>query len=317
MKRLTALILLVVYVSMISASLIAESAEQDAVNEQAKERLLQSELGSLIFKLYSYSDVKPQEVLNSLDELEEQVSTSNNPHVIGFYHLTKVNAYYSTEATELFNEAVIEVSRLSSNTQYNWLIPYKLYWQAIQHRDNQHFDEAIEMLSLTKEAAKKSRDQGLEIRSLNARGNIRTEQGNYIGGIEDYIEVLKIYDHIEPDRRLGQILTNLSTLYIHTKDLTKALEINLQAIDIIEKHSQNKDRDLATLYINQSYIHGELKDTENEVAALEKAIVYGNNTDSTYLQTNIMIHLSNIHLNTGNIKQAIDTATQAQTLARS
>lgn len=224
---------------------------------------------SLDYLLRAYRFAKSHDYPKEVADISQQLATV-------YYQSGKINKTYSytEEANKIYEKLndKIGIARC--------LNLFGVYYQSIKD-----YDQAISYLQEGLDLGKEISHRPVVGELLNDIGSLYTEMGDTLKAIRTYREAVDYYKSNGPNYKTGAFELNMSELYLHHNDLTKAKH-HLDKGYLIGRQLKSK-RLLRDYYKYLSLYYTKLGDYRSSVSAYQNLQTYQDSISSEQLSNKI------------------------------
>lgn len=319
--------------------------------KEAFTRLLvksQLELGLLYYQKLDYN-----KSLQQNQEALKTASNLSNPYYIGecYFNIAEVYLEQSrfADAMKFYRQALDQYRKAGDKSGEFW----SYTGMGIVQKQTGNYKDAIVCYTDALATAQKGGMKNEEASCFNNLGNVYRRQGDFTKAMESYQKAITVFKEIKDDDAVSDCLNNIGNLYLDNGNPFRALDYFRQSLKIaLDKkdeyrliiryknmanaYSDLKDYENAAQYLNDALklaeksgdksfiascnmLFGKLHSSKNDFAIArayyEKAIQLYNEIGAIPEKLNTLVELANTLLASGNTKEALLKALEAERLA--
>ncbi len=171
-----------------------------------------------------------------------------------------------TEAMEYYRQALANYVKAGDRSGEFW----SYTGMGIVQKQTGNYRDAAECYNLALVTARKGRLRDEEATCYNNLGNVFRRQGDFARAMESYQKAITIFRERKDEEAVSDCLNNIGNLYLDNGDPFRALDYFRQSLKIIEP--KNDEYRLIIRYKNLATAYSDLRDYDNAAQYLNDAI---------------------------------------------
>ncbi|MBR9728389.1 diguanylate cyclase [Shewanella intestini] len=239
--------------------------------------------GQQLFALFHQRETEPVKTLNSVEKFLSTVTDSSPPAYQALSLRIKHDILVNEGKLDAAEKVADEFVFLGAKSRKKWIVAEALTLKAILSARRGHAEVAYNLINQAVDLAEQTHYDRLLSRALNARGVLYSRRLKYEDAVKDYQRAISLVDSNASIGYLSKLYSNISVVYSRVKEWGKAIEYNMQAIDVALKSTHTSYEHLVVLYANASELMLEVNDLAQAELFNEKTTVVAEKSGNTKL----------------------------------